>query len=177
MKHLFANFKLRFPVMLFAVLLLSRCMAGKRLDIRRAVPGDLQGTYTVILYGCRYPTDLENLAILYPEGGPTTFEMYALKTAYTVEKGLPADEALKRAEQFLACNIYSWKTQLSKIVDREGAISGYELRSLYAPYKFAMTDVLVVNYLLKDSTVTVYISLDPEIQKNLDSSGQLPHRL
>jgi len=164
-------------VMLCAVLLLSSCMGGKRLDIRGAVPGDLQGTYTLILYGCSYPTDLENLAILYPEGGPVTFEMYALKTAYTVQNGLPADEALKRAEQFLKCNIIAAKTQLSKIVGREGTIAGYELRSLYPPYKFAMTDVLIVNYSLKDSKVTVYISLDPEIQKNLDSSGQLPHRL
>ena len=171
MKHLFSDLKLRFPVMLFAVLLLSSCMGGKRLDIRGAVPGDLHGIYTLIVYGCRYPSDLENLAILYPEGGPTTFDMYTLKTAYKVKKGPPADVALKQAEQFLTCSIDYWRTQLSKIVDREGVIAGYELRPLYAPYKYGTMDVLDISYWLKDSKVTVYIRLDPDIERAVENTG------
>jgi len=177
MKHLFNNFKFRYLVMIFAVLMLDSCIAGKRLDIRGAVPSDLQGTYTLILYGCRYPSDLENLAILYPDGGPITFEMYTLKTAYRVKKGLPADEALKQAEQFLTCSIDYWKTQMSKIVDREGAITGYELRPLYAPYKYGMMDVLDVHYWLRDSKVTVYIKLDPDIERAIENSGRPHNRL
>jgi len=158
--------------MLCAVLLLSSCMGGKRLDIRGAVPADLQGTYTLILYGCRYPSDLENLAILYPEGGPITFEMFTLKTAYKVKKGLPADEALNQAGQFLTCSIDYWQTQLSKIVDREGAIAGYELRPLYPPYKYGgRINVLDVSYWLRDSKVTVYIRLDPDIEKAVENTG------
>jgi len=177
MRHLFTKFRFRYPAMLFAVLMLNSCVAGKQLDIRQAIPGDLQGTYTLILYGCRYSTDLENIAILYPEGGPITFEMYALKTAYKVEKGLPANEALKQAEQFLTCSIYHGNTQLSKIVAREGTTVGYELRSLYdpLPYQHSMTHVLDVNYRLRDSKVTVYIKLDPEIEKTIESTGRPPN--
>jgi hypothetical protein len=172
MRHLFNNFNCRSPVMIFtALLMLNSCMAGMRLDIRGAVPTDIQGTYTLILYGCRYPSDLENLAILYTEGGPLTFEMYTLETAYRVKKGLSADEALKQAEQFLTCSFDFWKTQLSKIVDREGAIAGYELRPLYAPYKYGMMDVLDIHYWLRGNTVTVYIRLDPDIERALDNAG------
>ena len=177
MKHLFNNFKFRYLVMIFAVLMLNSCMTGKRLEIHGAVPSDLQGTYTLILHGCRHPNDLENLAILYPEGGPITFEIYALKTAYQINKGLPADEALKQAEKFLTCNVDYWKAQLSEIVDQNGAIMGYELRTLYAPIKFGMMDVLDVNYWLRDSKVTVYIKLDPVIEKVIENTGQIPHRL
>jgi hypothetical protein len=176
MKYLFTDFNFKYPVMLLAALLLNGCIAGTRLDIRSAVPSDLHGTYTLILTGCRYPTDLENLAVLYPEGGPVTFDIFTLKTNYRIEKGLSADEALKQAEQFLSCNIYRWKTQLSKIADREGTIVGYELRSLYTPDKFGMMDVLNVSYWLNGSKVTVYINLDLQIEKILESSGRLPSR-
>ena len=171
MKLLFNNFKFSYTVMILAVLMLNSCISGTRLDIRGAVPGDLQGTYTVILYGCRYPSDLENLAILYPEGGPVTFEMFALKTNYQVKEKLPADEALKQAEKFLTCSIDYWKPQLGKIVDREGVVAGYELRPLYPPYKYGRSDVLQVNYWLKDSKVTVYIRLDPNIEKAVENTG------
>ena len=70
MKHLLTDLKFRYIVMIVAVLMLNSCVTGKLLDIYGAVPGDLQGTYTLILYGCRYHGDLANLAILYPDGGP-----------------------------------------------------------------------------------------------------------
>ncbi len=177
MKHVFNNFKFRYPVMIFAVFVLNSCMTGKRLEIRGAAPSDLQGTYTLILHGCRHPNDLENLAILYPGGGPISFEIYALKTAYQINKGLPADEALKQAEKFLTCSPKYWKTQLSEIIGLDGASVGYELRALYAPYVFGMTDVLDVHYWLRENKVTVYIKLDPGIEKVIEDTGQLPHRL
>jgi hypothetical protein len=158
-------------MILVALLILNGCMAGKRLDIQGAVPADIEGTYALILYGCRYPSDLENLAILYRDGGPFTFEMYTLETSYRVKKGLPADEALKQADQFLRCSFDYWRTQLSKIVDREGTIAGYELRPLYAPYKYGTMDVLDIHYWLRDSKVTVYIRLDPDIENALENAG------
>ncbi len=158
-------------MMFAALLVLNSCITGKRLDIQGAVPTDIQGTYTLILYGCRYPNDLENLAILYADGGPLTFEMFSLKTTYRVKTGLPADEALKQAEQFLTCSIDYWKTQLSKIVDQEGAIAGYELRPLYAPYKYGIMDVLFIHYWLRGNKVTVYIKLYPDIEKAIENAG------
>ena len=175
MKHLLTNLKFRYIVVIVAVLMLDSCVTGERLAIYGAVPGDLQGTYTLILYGCRYPGDLENLAILYPDGGPITFEIYDLKTSYHVYEGLPADRALKVAAKFLTCNVDYRKARLSKIVGPDGAIAGYELRTLYAPDTFGMTDVLDVHYRLRDSKVTVYVKLDAEIEKEIEYSGRTPH--
>ena len=110
-------------------------------------------------------------------GDLITFEIYNLKTAYQVYEGLPADKALKGAEKFLTCNADYWKMRLSKIVDADGAIVGYELRTLYTPDTFGMTDVLDVHYRLRDSKVTVHIKLDAEIEKEIDYSGRIPHRI
>jgi len=170
MKHLIGKF--RSPVMILAAfLLLNSCMTGKRLDIKGTVPADIQGTYALLLYGCKYGNDLENLAILYRDEGPFTFEIYSLPTSYRIMKGLSADEALKQADKFLRCSTDYWKTQLSKIVDREGTIAGYELRPLYAPYQYGHMDVLDINYWLRDSKVTVYIKLDTDTQKSIENNG------
>jgi hypothetical protein len=170
MKHLFGNFKSP-VVILAAFLILNSCMSGKRLDIKGANPADIQGTYSLLLYGCKYGNDLENLAILYRDEGPFTFEIYSLPTSYQVKKGLPADEALKQAHQFLRCSTNYWKTNLSKIVDRQDTIVGYELRPLYAPYEWGLMDVLDISYWLNDSKVTVYIKLDPSTEKSIENNG------
>jgi hypothetical protein len=170
MKHLIGNFSSSVMI-LASLLILNGCMAGKRLSIKGAIPADIQGTYTLVLYGCKYGNDLENIAILYKDEGPLTFEIYSLPTSYRVKKGLPADEALKQAHQFLRCSTEYWKTQLSKIVDSEGAIAGFELRPLYAPYQYGQMDVLDINYWLRDSKVTVYIKLDPDTQKSVDGGS------
>ncbi len=172
MRQMLHNFNIRSPLILAAALLiLNGCMGGKRLDIRGVDPTDIKGTYSLILYGCRYPSDLENLVILYSEGGAFTFEMYTLKTSYRIKTGLSAEDALKQAGQFLRCSTDYWQTQLSKIVDREGTIAGYELRPLYAPYKYGQMDVLDIHYWLRDSKVTVYIKLDPDIEKAIENTG------
>ncbi|HTP04052.1 MAG TPA: hypothetical protein VMM54_02715 [Nitrospirota bacterium] len=170
MKHVIGKFR-SLVMILAAFLLLNSCMAGKRLDIKGTVPADIQGTYALLLYGCKYGNDLENLAILYRDEGPFTFDIYSLPTSYRVIKGLSADEALKQADKFLRCSTDYWKTQLSKIVDREGTIAGYELRPLYAPYQYGHMDVLDISYWLRDSKVTVYIKLDTDTQKSIENNG------
>jgi hypothetical protein len=170
MLHIIGNFKS--PLMILAAfLLVNGCMAGKRLDIKGAAPADLQGTYALLLYGCKYGNDLENLAILYRDEGPFTFEIYSLPTSYRVVKGLSAGEALKQADKFLRCSTDYWKTQLSKIVDSEGKIAGFELRPLYAPYQYGHLDVLDITYWLNDSKVTVYIKLDTDTEKSIENNG------
>ena len=161
-------------MILIALFVLNGCIAGTRLDATRTSPSDVQGTYSLILYGCKYANDLENLAILYKEEGPFTFKIYSPATSYQIKKGLPADEALKQADQFLRCSTDYWKTQLNKIVDRGGTVAGYELRPLYVPYQYSQMDVLFVNYWLRDGTVTVYIKLDPDTEKSIENGGSSP---
>ena len=161
----------------FAIMILgfsiSSCMisTGNHLKTEPAKPSEVTGIYTLLLYGCRYPDDLENVAILYKEGGPYTFEIYAPVSRYKIKPGLTADEALREAGQFLTCSVQYQESRMSGISDLAGAIIGYEVRPLYSPIRFGMYDVLNVQYVMKESKIVVYIKLDPTVELELRDEG------
>jgi hypothetical protein len=164
----------------FAILLLSftitSCVltTGNHLRIEAAKPSEVTGTYTLYLYGCRYPDDLENVALLDKEGGPYTIEIYAPDTRYKVKTGLLAEEALKQAEQFVKCSVHYQDTRFSKIPDQAGTagnIIGYEVRALYSPIRYGIYDVLDVQYVVQDDKIVVYIKLDPAVEMQLRDGG------
>jgi hypothetical protein len=146
-------------------------MGARHLKIEPAKPSEVTGTYTLLLYGCRYPDDLENVALLDKEGDPYTIEIYAPDSRYKVKTGLTAEEALKQAEQFVKCSVHYQGTRFSKIPDPAGGIAGYEARGLYSPIRFGMYDVLNVQYVVRDDKIVVYIKLDPDVEKQLRNEG------
>lgn len=151
---------------------LSACAAtGKHLKTGAANPKEVTGTYTLLLYGCRYPDDLENVAILDKEGGLYTFEIYAPASRYKIKSGLPADKALREAGQFVTCSVHYEESRRSGIFDPAGAIIGYEVRPLYSPIRFGMYDVLNIQYVLREGKITVYIKLDPAVEMQLRDEG------
>lgn len=134
---------------------------------------EVEGTYTLILYGGRYSADLENVAVLDKEGDAYTFNVYAPEFDYRVKRHVPAKEALEEAEAFVRFHYSFWKAQLKQIVDTSGIPIGYEVRPLYSPMDFGYPDVLEVDYILKDKTVTVRISLKRELRRQLFDDERL----
>ena len=141
------------------------------LTIREASVSEVQGAFTVILYGGNYLRDFETAAILDPEGHRYAFEPYAPAFDYRVVKGLPAKEALEIAQSFLSRQYGFLRSQLNKIVDDSGKIIGFEMRPLYDPLVFGTSDILDTDYVLKDGKVRAYIRLKPEIWRQLFSGG------
>lgn len=164
---------LSFFAILFLGLNISSCVVttGNHLKIEAAKPLEVTGTYTLLLYGCRYPDDVENVAILDKEGDPYTIEIYAPDFRYKAKTGLPGEEALKQAEQFVKCSVHYQQTRFSKIPDSAGNIIGYEARALYSPIRFGMYDVLDIQYVAKDNKIVVYIKLDPAVEMELRDEG------
>lgn len=159
-------------------LIITSCVltTGNHLRIEAAKPSEVTGTYTLYLYGCRYPDDLENVALLDKEGGPYTIEIYAPDTRYKVKAGLLAEEALKQAEQFVKCSVHYQDTRFSKIPDPAGNIIAYEVRALYLPIRYGMYDVLDVQYVARDNKIVVYIKLDPAVEMQLRNGGDRDDR-
>lgn len=151
------------------------CMPGTQLRAGSADPAGVQGTYTLLLYGCRYPDDIENMAILIDEDGPYPIELYAPDFMYQVKRGVPAVQALAEAEAFITCSFHrAWQSQFRKIPDAAGRTIGYEIKPLYVPWEIGIPEVLLSSYSLKDGKVTVYIELDPllKIQRNSGGDGR-----
>jgi hypothetical protein len=148
-----------------ASILLTSCAGGQYLRTKAAGSLDISGSYTLILYGCNYTADVENAAILVPEGAPYTFEVYAPNFDYQVQKRVPAREALREAERFVSCHYAFWRSRISKIIDPEGNIAGYEVRPLYREPEFRYPDILDISYPVEGRTVKVMISLKSGIRR------------
>jgi hypothetical protein len=141
-------------VLLFATGLLSIAPDSfafeTSLKTEAANPSEVKGTFTLILYGGNYYDDLETMAILDREGDQYTLDLYKPDFDYRAIKGLPAKEALEKAEKFIRFNPSFWHSQLSKILDDKGDVIGYELRPLYYPITYGSSDVLDVHYWMKE---------------------------
>lgn len=128
---------------------------------------DIKGVFSLILYGSRHLNDIETIVILDIEGDSYSFEPYAPEFDYKIKKGIPAKEALEEAERFVSWHSLFHYSQLSKILDEKGNVIGYEIRPLYQPLAFGVSDVLDVDYRVKDSRVIVRIKLKPQIERML----------
>jgi len=164
-------------LILLLALTLQACAFGKQLATSPADPADLKGTYTLLLYGCHYPEDIKNLAILVDEGSKYPVEIYDLPTSYQVKKGVPGPQALKEADPFVRCSARRVSgTQVRRISDDAGGTIGFEVRPLYFWLEFGQTDVLLVSYSLQQNgTVRTYIRLDPDVERIVESPGSGHH--
>lgn len=159
--------------MLLVLPLLASCaaLAVNHLKTEETVPAEVQGTYTLLFYGCRSVDDVENVAILDKEGDPFTFDIYAPGFSYKVKTGAPGDEALKASDRFIRCSFHFQQSRLSRIVGPSGEVVGYEVRPLYSPIRFGRYDVLDIHYILKGDRVVVYIKLDPTVERFIRDEG------
>ena len=142
-------------VLTVLVMALTACAPGTQLLTSEAQPAAVTGTYTLLLYGCHYPDDVKDVAILLDERSTQPFEIYDIKTSYKVKKGVPAQEALSEAEAFIRCSSHRVNyTGLRSIPDGAGGILGYEVRPLYFPTEFGFPDIMLINYVMtKDGMI------------------------
>ena len=122
-----------------------------------AVPGQITGVYTLILYGGNSANDVETLAILAKEGTPYTFDIFAPSFDYSVIKNISARQALDKAKKFVSFNPEFWKLQINKILAPQGSVIGYEVKPLFYPGVFDNPDVIDTYYRMTGDKVTVYI--------------------
>ena len=141
-------------------------LSGDRhLRTEPAVPADVQGKFTLLLSGCSSRDDIENVAILDREEDAYSFEIMAPEFSTTVTSGLSAGAALKKAEEFVRCNINVTRSQLRRVLGPSGAVVGFAVMPLYPVIQFGREDVIDVQYTVQDRTITVRISLDPAIER------------
>ncbi len=160
-------------VLLIACSLFVNSCAALRTNVRTeaARADEVTGTYTLILYGSRNINDLETVALLDKEGDPYTFEPYAPGFDFRVIKGVPAKTALEQAYRFISWDPSFMQAQLSRISDETGTVIGYEMRPLYQPFTFGFSDVLDINYRIKDNKVLVWIKLLPSVERRVEGDN------
>jgi hypothetical protein len=122
------------------------------------------GTYTIVRYGMSNPEDYANFAIIFPEQGKYSFDIYKPDFEYRIEKGLTAKQAMESAQESVRRSPEFSRAQASKIIGPDGNVIGYEVKALYKRTLFGMEDVTYLTYVLQvNNMVTVYIRIDDAV--------------
>ncbi len=146
--------------------------ADSPLKTKSANTSEISGLFTLILYGGRFVDDMERIAIFDKEGDKFYFEPYAPDFDYKVKKSVLDKEAFDQAQRFVSLHNAFHKSILRKILDNDGNIIGFELRPLYQPFSYSISDVLDVYYWLKkDGRVKVTIKLIQPVERLLYIGG------
>ncbi|MFZ3138988.1 MAG: hypothetical protein WA126_16525 [Thermodesulfovibrionales bacterium] len=144
----------------------------KPLRTESAEVSAMNGSLTLILYGARFLDDIETIVIFDIEGDQYHFEPFAPDFDYKIKRGVQAKEALAEAQKFVSFHNAFWRSQLSRILDPNGNIIGYELRPLYNNLVYGTSDVMDVYYWLKEGgKIKVTIRLVPEIERAIRFPG------
>ena len=154
------------PAFFVAGMLILSCDGGRYLRTGEVAAPDLTGTYTLILYGGDYPENGMKVAFLDKEGDRYSFRIFSPEYKYTVTREVPGREALERAERFVRSHRSFESFRLSRIIDEEGDVVGYELRPLYAKSEYGFSDILSVYYIIRDNKIITKIGLRPELDKS-----------
>ncbi len=143
-------------LLVFAVVV-TACGSSLKQEIRLegASEKEIDGTFSLVLYGGTYGNEVRALAILYKEDSPYTIEPYAPEFDYKIIKHMLAKDALAEAYRFTSQNPDFARAQIAKIVDSSGSILGYEIRPLYRPFRYGAPDVLYTYYWRKGDKVYV----------------------
>lgn len=137
------------------------------LETTQAHLEEITGTFTLILYGANHINDLETLAIMDREGDNIKFQPHAPEFLYRVKRGIAAGEALKESIKFISWHNSFHHYEINKIMDKENNILGYEVRPIYEPLAFGISDVLDVNYIIEEGYVRIFIRLMPSVERML----------
>ena len=156
-------------ILIIAIVLITvstSCTTGKYLKTESAKGTEIIGTYSVLFYANRNPIEPKTIVILDIDEDDYAFEINAPEKDYTISNGVPAMAALKDAIQF----VESLKYRINKILDDNGRIIGYDVRplkNLSYNLGYASSDILAVNYEIKDMKVVVNIDLKSHFKEHL----------
>lgn len=146
-------------------MLIGACAPRQGLRTEPAAPMAMSGSYSLILFGCRYLDDPETVAIFDREGDRYRFEPFSPEFNYRVEKALSAEIALEKARKFINCHTSVRGERLSSVSDEKGVVLGYELRPLYFPLTYGVDDILLTDYRIQEDKVVVGIRVIPSVER------------
>ena len=149
----------------FAVVIvfLTSCASGLRTQAAR--DSEITGSYAGIFHGCNFFNDLETIVFLDKEGDQYTFEPYSPDFNYKVHKGFSAQEAVSEAKKFVNCSSSFSHSQISSVISPDGRILGYEMRPIYSPFRYGVSDELYTNYQIRSNKVIITIRLVPSVER------------
>jgi hypothetical protein len=171
-----ATYKLLTGLLLLSFIVTGCAMYKGSLKTQEIGAMEPSGTYTVMRYGNSSYEEYDSFALIVPESGKYTFEIYKPSFDYRSSTGLTANQALDMAKTFVGRHPEFARSQISGIISPGGEVIGYEVRPLYKQTRFGMEDLITVSYLLKENNVIeVRIDLDEKVKNVLRGGDNDSH--
>ena len=146
--------------LIVVVMVLTAKSKGTYLKTETVRADEIQGVFTITLYGSNDPKQAVFLDV---EDNEYTFEINDSSHNFTVTKGIPAEQALQEAFYFLD----SQNHRISRILYQKTTI-GYELRPIYQTARFGHPDILDIQYRVKNKKVHISIDIKNFIRKHYE---------
>jgi hypothetical protein len=131
----------------------------------------MTGTYSVVAYGCNGAADPRAVAFLQRDDAPYRVSIVEPRADVQTVMGLTADEAFRRAEDFVTCNPNAGEVELARITAPDGTLIGYEVSPVYLPLHSGSSDGVETAYRVEGNKVMAYVTADPLLQLNEMGGG------
>ncbi|UCF86934.1 MAG: hypothetical protein JSV71_05500 [Nitrospiraceae bacterium] len=158
-------------ILIFSILFLSACAPAHYGFLKRDTVEDVTtvtGSFTLIQYGNRHGDDLETVAFLDIENDAYTFEPHAPSFDYKLKKNLNGEDALEEAIRFVGKHTSFRGARISRLSDDQGNVLGFEVRPFYRDTRFRSSDLISVNYSVKEKKVLIFIRLKRFVEKHFE---------
>lgn len=147
-------------LIVFALILVNLLTKGTYLKTERAKGEDVDGVFSVFFYGGKTP---KQAVILDREDDGREFEISDSSHNFTVVRRMPAEAALKEAENFIDSERHS----IGKILDKTTVI-GYEVKPVYPAARFGSPDILDIDYRLHEGKVFVTVRIKNSVRQTYE---------
>jgi hypothetical protein len=124
----------------------------------------ITGNFNFILYGGTHSEDLETVVILDTVDDKYSFVPYASEYQFLIKNNYANDRALQTAIRSIGWHYLFMRAQVSKILDQQSNLIGYEVKPLYMPLRFGSPDILDVHYNLRGDNIYFYVVLKDDLE-------------
>ena len=145
---------------IFLVIVNKMYSKGTYLKTETARADEIQGVFTITLYGRHDPKQAVFLDI---EDDEYTFVINDSSHNFKVAKGVSAEMALQEAVDFIDSQNHRIKSILY-----QKKIIGYEIRPIYQTFQFGQPDILDIQYRAEDKKVNVSIDVKSSARSTYD---------
>ncbi len=154
-------------------LIIASCAGGKNLRTAPSSAESISGIFDVTFYSNEDFDGLKKVVIL--DVAADAYEILLYEPEYFMQKVKHAkgDNAVKSAVEFIKGHPNYIKYQINKILDKEGNAIGFEVRPLYNPTTYGISDVMNNYYTLEDEgKVRATISLKAQIRRIFEQDAR-----
>lgn len=152
------------------ILLLLPVLSFSEVTLHETEYTKIKGQFNLIVYSNSFYNDPETFIILDRADDKIEILPYAPSFKYKIFPNLNEKEALKViGDVFNSPSLISFLNYLE--IRDSGQSLGFDIKPVYFPWIFGITEPLETSYRKEGNTLNVYIRLNPRVERQINNGG------